>query len=666
MDKILKNKATSNLSLLDNTDVTTWALPEGAHARLGRGRANDIAFSPNEQYFVVGTAIGLWIYDLPSLSPIALWDTERGMISTIKVSPDNQRIVTHAFSESIKIWDIREGVCITQIEKQNERDITNPIFSQDGEYIATISNERNWKIYFWCSHTGRKLSETVIKKPCQVYPICFSPTLNLLAGKTNDPDNVDRNNSDDDSIVIWEVETGEQIANITGYPDPVRRISISPCERYLAAGNWKGTIYVWDISSEQLETTYSEYGDAQIFPYFLPSGELITAAVSTEKVEIWNVRKREKINEFAHRGNTGIVSFSDSGTQMALASPSEIKIWRKSNNSDIHTVSSLHGHLSTMDTIVFSKNEKTLAAGFWSDNVLLWDLASRRSYRPDGEKLPGTSHNVYRSPNDTIITTNRLKEKINVYELGKNEPIAELVGPKEGLGRAQAYTSTGARIANVDRDDNIHIWERLSTLYDRAKTETWKKIATIHNDEEFTYGVRFSPTGMAFSPDGKQLATISRSRDCKACLWNVDTGIQIAELPITPPSRRGMYRDYDTGIAFSPDGNIIAGGTWHGIVLWNAIDGKSIIYIPHSEEYQRPITLCFSPCSQYLASGAWWTPDLQKVSIRLWKVETGENLTTFWGHTTDVQCFAFSQDSTLLASGGHDGAIYLWDLKPYL
>ena len=51
----------------------------------------------------------------------------------------------------------------------------------------------------------------------------------------------------------------------------------------------------------------------------------------------------------------------------------------------------------------------------------------------------------------------------------------------------------------------------------------------------------------------------------------------------------------------------------------------------------------------------------KKVPIRLWEVATGENIATFWGHTTDVQCFAFSQDGTLLASGGHDGAIYLWD-----
>ena len=120
------------------------------------------------------------------------------------------------------------------------------------------------------------------------------------------------------------------------------------------------------------------------------------------------------------------------------------------------------------------------------------------------------------------------------------------------------------------------------------------------------------------------------------------------------------------GVAFSPLGDIIVGGHQGGAVLWKATDGKILMTLPHPEGSQRPIAFCFSPCGQYLASGAWWQGGLQKVPIRLWEVASGENIATFWGHTTDVQCFAFSQDSTLLVSGGYDGVIYLWDLTPYL
>ena len=311
-----------------------------------------------------------------------------------------------------------------------------------------------------------------------------------------------------------------------------------------------------------------------------------------------------------------------------------------------------------MDTLVFSTDEKMLASASWGDNVPLWNIRSKNSYHPQGEKLPASSHNVYRSPSGELISINVYGDNLNVSEVGKRKPIAELIGPEGGLGRAKAFSPTGHRIASADKNDNIHIWE-----YSEGKS--WKKHTTVITDTEFIYGLRFSPAGLAFSPDGKRLASMSRSRDWKAGLWDVDSGKQIAELPLKPLSGR-TYRGYDTGITFSPRGDIIAGGKWGEIVLWDATDGKVLTTLTQPEESQRPITLCFSPCGQYLASGAWWQGGLQKVPIRLWKVATGENIVTFWGHTTDVQCFAFSQDSTLLVSGGHDGAIYLWDLTPYL
>ena len=647
-----KHSAASALPDIDGDDVTTWVLPEGAIARLGRGRNNDVAFSPDGQYFAVGTSIGFWLYELPTLSPIALLDTARGT-SAVAFAADSRWILTYTFVENLKVWDVQSGTCVTQIEIPDKQQCPRPVFSQDGQRITVASYERNGKIYTWCAHTGTQLNATEIGETYGIYPFLFSPNTKLLAGRKRETD------SDPESILVWQVETGEQIACFTGYSERMSNLCFSPDGKYLAAGSAEGTMRIWDIESGQLAITHTDYGDTQIFPYYSPEAGLIAAVISKHEVEVWHIDRDEKIDTFEHRGDSWHVCFSGDGSQLAVASPSEIKIWTKGNNSGVPMLSTLHGHIPTMDTLVFSSDEKTLAAGFWRDNVLLWDVASRRSYRPDGEKLPGTSHNVYRSPNGKIISINASGNNLNVQEVGKGEPIAELIGPERGLGRAKAFSPTGHRIASADKNDNIHIWER-------SGGESWKKRTTISNDEEFTYGLLASPTGLAFSPDGKRLASISRSRDWKACLWDVDSGEQIFELPLTSLSKQRTYRPYDTGIAFSPRGDIIAGGKWGEIVLWDATDGKVLMTLLQPEESQRPITLCFSPCGQYLASGAWWQPDLQKVPIRLWEVATGKNIATFWGHTTDVQCFAFSQDSTLLVSGGHDGAIYLWDLKPYL
>ena len=77
-----------------NTDVTTWALPEGAIARLGRGRVETLGLSPDGKYLAVGTWIGLWWYELATMKPVDLWETERGMISALKFSPNGALLAT--------------------------------------------------------------------------------------------------------------------------------------------------------------------------------------------------------------------------------------------------------------------------------------------------------------------------------------------------------------------------------------------------------------------------------------------------------------------------------------------------------------------------------------------------------------------------------------------
>ena len=354
-----RNSLTPTPLSVEGEDVTMWALPEGAIARLGRGSVRDMAFSPDGQYFAVGTSIGFWLYELPTLSPIALWNTERGMTDDVTFSPDSHRIVMRTFAGNLIVWNIQSGTFIAQMEEFDNQEICPPVFSQDGRHlVAADYRMKNRKIYVWDSHTGKQVKETEIHHSYNVYPLCFSPDLSLLAGKNSDPDNIGRNTGDGDSITVWQVDTGEQIANITGYSERVRKLCFSPCEQFLAVGGWHGTIHVWDVVSGQLETSYTDYGESQMYPYFLPAGELITAAVSERQIEIWHVEKGEKLDEFEHRGSRSTVHFSDSGTQLALANSCEIQIWTKGNNSDAHTLLALHGHISTMDTLVFFRQRE--------------------------------------------------------------------------------------------------------------------------------------------------------------------------------------------------------------------------------------------------------------------------------------------------------------------
>jgi WD40 repeat protein len=66
--------------------------------------------------------------------------------------------------------------------------------------------------------------------------------------------------------------------------------------------------------------------------------------------------------------------------------------------------------------------------------------------------------------------------------------------------------------------------------------------------------------------------------------------------------------------------------------------------------------VAFSPDGRLLASGS------DDQTVKLWDVETGQEVRTLRGHNGGVWSVAFSPDGRLLASGSGDGTVKLWDV----
>ena len=105
-----------------DTDVSTWALPKGAMARLGRGTVGPLEFSPDEKSLVVGTSIGIWWYELATMKPIDLWETERGMVSALKFSSDGALLATGNQDGGIKVWDVQNHRCLAKMQRMGQFD----------------------------------------------------------------------------------------------------------------------------------------------------------------------------------------------------------------------------------------------------------------------------------------------------------------------------------------------------------------------------------------------------------------------------------------------------------------------------------------------------------------------------------------------------------------
>ncbi len=134
----------------ENSDITTWVLPEGAITRLGQGIImGNIAPSPDGKHLAVGSCAGVWWYDVSTMTPIALWDTARGYISAVSFSPNGKWLATGDGDGLVKVWDVQRGSCISEMERDEK--VAKTLSSSGGtlpisNVLPSLLMARFWRV----------------------------------------------------------------------------------------------------------------------------------------------------------------------------------------------------------------------------------------------------------------------------------------------------------------------------------------------------------------------------------------------------------------------------------------------------------------------------------------------------------------------------------------
>ncbi|MEO3928873.1 Hsp70 family protein [Micromonosporaceae bacterium B7E4] len=300
----------------------------------------------------------------------------------------------------------------------------------------------------------------------------------------------------------------------------------------------------------------------------------------------------------------------------------------------------LIGHTDPVNAVAFSPDGKTLATASTDNTVRLWDVARRQ---PLGDPLighTGSVNGVVFSPDGKTVATASTDNTVRLWDVARQQPLGTPLTDVNSSVLGLVFSPDGKTLATISlgRDTNGgHLM-----LWDVARRR-------VLGDSLTSYPIGSGPLyGVAFSPDGKTLATVGNDHTMR--FWDV-----ARRRPLTDPLTG--HTDSVNAVAFSPDGKTLATTSDDKTTrFWDAAR-RQPLGSPLTGHTDSVNAVAFSPDGKTLAT----TSDDK--TTRFWDAARRQPLgSPLTGHTDSVNAVAFSPDGKTLATTSDDDTVRLWHL----
>ena len=382
------------------------------------------------------------------------------------------------------------------------------------------------------------------------------------------------------------------------------------------------SVKLWDVATGQVEKTFEGHYDAATSIAFSPDGKKILTGSLDCTAKLWDIETTMEVWTFdmydeardlknavyspdgAKESTVKSVAFSPDGRTIALGfATSEILILDAAEGKEEKT---LKGHTKGITAITFSPDGKKLATSSDDNTARLWDMATGKT--------------------------------VKTYEGHTAEVIGVAFSPK-----TVQNTEEGKWLLTGSSDKTAILWDTEMAKAERVFTGNMTAISAV-----------------AFSPDGQYI--ITGSHDKRAKLWEVATG-QVQNVFLG-------HSDLILCLDFSPDGTkIVTGSSDSTAKIWDLHPLKAEKTLKgHTGSVNKAL---FSPANtqvqKILTTGTNGDYDSDsKSEVILWDAATGQIEKTLIESDTQVHYFSFESNGEQLEQVllvYFDGKVKLWNLK---
>ncbi len=205
-----------------------------------------------------------------------------GPVGDVEFHPDGQRLVTIGGDETATIWNIRSGRKLASFDTHysglgDDYFVLPVALSKGGDYLATPTDDGKTAT-IWAVDSEEKIATLSDKEGGIIWRLAFG----------GDQDQYLAIGDDKGQIVIWDWDAPEIFHRLSGHKDGVSGLAFNPDSSRLASASKDNTVWLWDFIQGTPVYSLTEHSGWVNRVTFSPDGSRLASAADDGKIKIFD------------------------------------------------------------------------------------------------------------------------------------------------------------------------------------------------------------------------------------------------------------------------------------------------------------------------------------------------------------------------------------------